>query len=200
MAGHELAGGLDAEVLEEDRSQRRDLHLAEAREGGEVRAELVRVCRVGPHTRGIAVVPVADVDGQLVYPLGHRAWVPVDHRLLEEHRLEIGGGERRGVDCAEALLQRERSLKGLHHRDPLVELEAHQQGHGIRGDEGVRLVGLREVEAVGHAPDRTLSACEVRTSRVEPAASCGCGDIPRSSSPAGCPSPSTGSSWASWCP
>ena len=155
MPGHELARGLDAEVLEEDRPERLDLHLAEAGQRHEVGAELVRVGRVGPHAGGVAVVVVAHVHGELVDSLGHRARVAVDHRLLEEHRLEVGGRQRFGVDRAEALLQRERSLERLHHRDPLVELEAHQQGHRIRGDQGVRLVGLREVEAVGHAPDRT---------------------------------------------
>jgi hypothetical protein len=60
------------------------------------------------------------VHGQLVYSLGHRARVAVDHRLGEEDGLEVGGRQRRGIDRAQALLQSEWTQEGLHHRDALV--------------------------------------------------------------------------------
>jgi hypothetical protein len=78
----------------------------------------------------------------------------VDHRLFKEHRLEIGGRERLGVDSSQALPQREWAKKRLHHRHPLVELEPHDQSHRVRGDQRIRFVRLGEIQAVGHAPDR----------------------------------------------
>ena len=38
----------------------------------------------------------------------------------------------------------------LLHRDLLVERKADEQGHGVRGDERIGLVGVCEIEAVGH--------------------------------------------------
>ena len=76
----------------------------------------------------------------------------MDHGLLEEDRLEVGGRERRGIDRAEPLLQSQRALERLHHGDPLVELETNQQRHRIRGDQLVGFVRFREVQALGHGP------------------------------------------------
>ena len=48
----------------------------------------------------------------------------VDRRLLAEHRVEVGGGERRRRERAEPLAQRERAPEGLLHGDLLVQCEA----------------------------------------------------------------------------
>ena len=91
--------------------QRLDLHLAEARQRLEVGAQLGAVGGVGPYARGVAVVAVAHVHGQIVHALGHRAGEAVDRGPGAEHRLEVGGGQRRGVDRAEPLAQRERARR-----------------------------------------------------------------------------------------
>src|ERR671911_3137090 len=66
MRRHELAGGLHPEVLEQDRPERRSLHLTEPREREDVPAELVPSGRVAPDARGIAAIAVAHVYRQLV--------------------------------------------------------------------------------------------------------------------------------------
>ena len=92
MRRHERLRLLHAVALCEHRAERLDLHLAEARQRGEVRAQLAGVGRVGPHPRGIAVVTVADVDGEVVHALGHRAREAVDRGRRAEDRLEVGLG------------------------------------------------------------------------------------------------------------
>ena len=152
MRRHQLASGLDVEALGEDRAERLDLHLAEAGQAGEVRPQLVRAARPGPDARRVAVVAVADPHREVVDALGHRARKPVDRRLGAEHGLEIGRGERVGVERAEALAQLERPGERLLHRDLLVEGEAHQQRHRIGGDQRVGLIGVGEEQALRHAP------------------------------------------------
>ena len=98
MRRHQLGGRRDAEPLREHRAQRLDLHLAEARERGQVRAQLIRVGGVGPDALGVAAVLVAHDDREIVDALGHRAGEPVDRRPLPERRLEVGGGERPWIE------------------------------------------------------------------------------------------------------
>ena len=81
----------------------------------------------------------------------------MDRRSRAEQRLEIGGCQRVGIERAEALLQRQRPGKGLLHADLLVEDEADQQRHRVGGDQRVGLIGVGEVQAVGHGP--IVSAC-----------------------------------------
>jgi hypothetical protein len=119
-------------------------------EGGEVGAQLVAVGGVGPHARGLAVVLIADVDGEVMDARGHRAGVAVDGGLGAEDRLEVGRGQRGGLERPDALAQQQRSHEGLLHRDLLVEHEADEECHRIGGDERVGLVGVGEVKAVGH--------------------------------------------------
>jgi hypothetical protein len=95
------------------------------------------------------------MDGQLLDPLRHGPGVAVYHRLLEEDGLEIGGGERGGVDRTEPLLEHQRTLEGLHHGHALVELEPDQQGHRIGRNQRIGLVRLGEEQAIGHGADRT---------------------------------------------
>ena len=48
-----------------------------------------------PHAGRVAVVLVADVDGEVVDAPGHRTGEAVDRRFLAEDRLEVDGGELR---------------------------------------------------------------------------------------------------------
>ena len=57
----------------------------------------------------------------------------------------------RGIERAEALPQHQRPGERLLHRDLLVEREADQQRHRVRGDQRIGLVGFGEVQAIGHA-------------------------------------------------
>ena len=72
--------------------------------------------------------------------LGHRAREAVDGGPLAEDGLQVGVGERRGVDRSEALLEDERTDEGLLHGDLLVQGKADEQRHGIGGDELIGLV------------------------------------------------------------
>ena len=76
----------------------------------------------------------------------------MERRLGPEHGLEIGGRKRRGIERAEALSQHQRPGERLLDRDLLVEHEADQQGHRVRGDQRIRLIGVGEVQTVGHGP------------------------------------------------
>jgi hypothetical protein len=83
----------------------------------------------------------------------------VDHRPGAKDGLEVGGRQRGGVERAQALPQHQRSGESLLHGDLLVEREADQQRHRIRGDQRVGLVGVGEVEPLGHGsilPGRPL--------------------------------------------
>ena len=55
----------------------------------------------------------------------------MDCRLLTEHGLEVGVGERRGVQRPEPLTDHQRPGECLLHGDLLVEREAHEQRHRI---------------------------------------------------------------------
>jgi hypothetical protein len=92
------------------------------------------------------------VHGQIVHPTGHRPGESVDRRFGAEQRLEIGACQGIHVKRAQALLQHEGTHEGLGHRDLLVKGEADQQSHRIACDEPVGVLGVREVQAVGHAP------------------------------------------------
>jgi hypothetical protein len=91
-----------------------------------------------------------------VHALGHVGGEAVDGRALAEDGLEVGRRQRGGVERAEPLLYRERAGEGLLDGDLLVEHEAHEQGHRVRRDQRVGLVGLGEVETFGH--DRIVSS------------------------------------------
>ena len=74
----------------------------------------------------------------------------MDGRLLAKDRLEVGGRERRRVERSDALAQREWPGEGLLHGDLLIQDEPDQQRHWVRRDQRVGLVGVGEVEAIGH--------------------------------------------------
>ena len=74
----------------------------------------------------------------------------MDRRPLAEDRVEIGVGECPCVERAEAFADDERSHERLLHGHLLVENEADQERHRVRGDECVGFVGVSEVQAVGH--------------------------------------------------
>ena len=61
-------------------------------------------------------------------------------------------GQRGRVERAHPLAERQRPGETPSARHLLVEREADQQRHRIRGDQRVGLVGLGEVQAVGHRP------------------------------------------------
>jgi hypothetical protein len=74
----------------------------------------------------------------------------VDGGDLAEDRLQVRGRHGRRVERPEPLLERERPHERLHDRHLLVEREADQQRERILGDQRVRLVGVGEVQAIGH--------------------------------------------------
>ena len=150
MCRHELRGGAHAVALGEHRAQRLDLHLAEAGKGGQVAAERLRVGCVAPHTFGVTVVVVADVHRELVHALGHRAGEAMDGGFLAEGGLQVEPGELRGVERAQPLPNGQRSRERLLHGDLLVQREADQQRHRVGREQRVGLVGVSEVQAVGH--------------------------------------------------
>ena len=69
---------------------------------------------------------------------------------LAEDRLEVGLGDRGRVERAQALLEHERPRERLLDGDLLVEREADEQRHRVRDQQRVGLVGVGEVEAIGH--------------------------------------------------
>ena len=76
----------------------------------------------------------------------------MDGRPLAEGGFERGGvelGDRAGVERAEPLLDLERAGESGRHRHLLVEREADEERHRLRGQELVRLVAVREVQPVG---------------------------------------------------
>ena len=110
---------------------------------------------LGPDPLGAAAVLLDDHRAEVAGARRHRAGEAVDRGLLAEHALELGRVGRRDpprVERAEPPLQLERPRERLLHRDLLVEREADQQRDGVAGEQRVRLVVGREVEAVvGHA-------------------------------------------------
>src|SRR4051812_5254884 len=154
MPRDEVLGRAHAEALGQHGAQRLDLHLAEAGQRGQPPAQVVAVGRLGPHARRVAAVLVADVHRQRLDTLGHRAGEAVDRRLLAQDGLEVGAGERGRVQRPDPLAQDERPRERLLHRHLLVEDEAHEERHRVAGDQRVGLVGLGEVQAVGHEADR----------------------------------------------
>jgi hypothetical protein len=159
MRRHEVLGGVEPEALGEDGAQRLHLHVAEPGEGGDVGAQRIGVRGIGPDTRGVAAVVVPHVHRQIMHPPGHRSREPVNRGLRAEHRLEVGGRERCDIERAEAFTQRQWAGECLLHGDLLVEREADQQRHRIGGDQRIGLVGLGEVEAVGHAAIVSCREC-----------------------------------------
>src|SRR5437763_8378827 len=63
---HEALRGGHAEALGEHRAERLDLHLPEARQRGDVRAQALGAGRIAPHTRRVGAVVVAHVRSQLL--------------------------------------------------------------------------------------------------------------------------------------
>jgi hypothetical protein len=142
--------GRDVQPVREHRRERRHLHLAESRQRLEPGLELRRRRGAGPDARGVAVVALRDVGGEVAHALGHRARETVDRRPLAEDRFEVHRGERGGLERADALADHERTHERLLHRDLLVEREADQQRERIANEELVRLVGIGEVQLVVH--------------------------------------------------
>jgi hypothetical protein len=97
-----------------------------------------------------------------VHALGHRAGEAVDGGRRAEDRLEVGLGDRRRVERAEPLLDRPRPVKRLLHGDLLVEREPDEKRHRIARDQRVRLVRVREVEAVWHKADGSRPQTHVK--------------------------------------
>jgi hypothetical protein len=161
----EAACGLEAEAQVEHRPERLDLHLAEPGKPREVGAQLVAVGGIGPDAGGVAVVAVADVHGEVMHASRHVAGEAVDGGPDAEDRLEVGRRQRGGVDRAQALAQHERPHERLLHRDLLVEREPDQERHRVGGDEGVGLVGVGEVQAVGHGKRSYSATDEFRARR-----------------------------------
>jgi len=64
----------------------------------------VRVGRTRPYARRVAVVLVTHVNGEIVHAPRHRRREAVDRRPRAEHRLELDGRQRRGVEGALAQL------------------------------------------------------------------------------------------------
>src|SRR3954453_23423509 len=60
MGRDEALGGLDPEVLGQNRAERLDLHLPKAGQRSDVRPQLVGVRGVGPYAGGVAAVGVAN--------------------------------------------------------------------------------------------------------------------------------------------
>ena len=149
MRRHELLGCLYAEALGEHRTDRLDLHLTEAGQCLQVGMQLAGVGGVRPDPRGIAVILVANMHGELVHPLGHRARKAVHGRFLAERRLEVSLGQRGGVDRAEPLAAaRAARRKAFCTETCWSSANPNQQCHRVGGDQCVGLVGLGEVQAV----------------------------------------------------
>src|SRR5581483_3994416 len=85
---HELPCDGDAEPLRQHRAERLDLHLAEARQGGDAPAQVGAVGCLRPDTGGVAAVLGDDVRAQLLNALGHGAREAVDRGALAERRFE----------------------------------------------------------------------------------------------------------------
>jgi hypothetical protein len=170
MPGHEGLGGANAEPLGQHGAQRGDLHLSEAGQRRQVGAQRIAVGGVGPDTGGVAVVLAAHVRGEVMDPLGHRAGKAMDRGPDPEHRVEVGAGQRRRVDRAQPLAQRERARERLLDRHLLVEREADEQRHRLGRDQRVGLVGVGEVQAIGHGAiiERVVGAPSGRIATVTP--------------------------------
>src|SRR5687767_4026103 len=128
MRRHQRLGQRDAEPLREHGRERVHLHLAEARQRLQPRPQLLRGAGLVPDARGVAVVALRHVGGEVADALGHRAREAMHGRPLAERGLEVLRGERGGVEGADALAQHERALERLLDRDLLVEREADEQG------------------------------------------------------------------------
>ena len=70
--------------------------------------------------------------------------------FLAEDRLEVGRCDRTGVERAQPFLQPQGSEERLLNRHLLVERESDQQRHGVVRDQLVGLVGVGEMQAIGH--------------------------------------------------
>jgi hypothetical protein len=98
VPGHERPGGVDPEVLGENRAEPLDLHLPEAGQGEHARTQIVAVGRVAPYGLRVAAVLPDQEDRQVVDPLGHHLGVAVHHGRLAEDRLELRRHQRVGVE------------------------------------------------------------------------------------------------------
>jgi hypothetical protein len=154
VLGDERLGHRDAVALGQHGGQRLDLHLAEAGQRLEVRAQLLGRTGLGPHARRVPAMDVGHVRGQRAHARGHRAREAMDRGALAEQRLEVHAGQRGGVERARALLEHERSRERLLHGHLLVEREADQQRERLAHQQRVGLVGVGEVQAVDHDGDR----------------------------------------------
>ena len=131
---------------------------AERADAARNRAKLLTAARRLVARRGVdqvtmeAVARAAGVGkGTVFHRFGNRAGEAMDGGALAEDRLEVGLGQRRRFDRAEPLAQHERAHERLLHGHLLVEREADDQRHRVRRDERIGLVGVGEVEAIGHA-------------------------------------------------
>jgi len=98
---------------------------------------------VWQHTAGVSRDTESD---ELFVVLTGRATIEVEGGPT----LEVGPGEGRGVDRPQTLAQRQRAGEGLFHGDLLIEDEADQERHWIGRQQRVGLVGVGEVQTVGH--------------------------------------------------
>ena len=118
----------------------------------EVGPQLVRVRWRPPHPRRVAVVALLDVTA--------RSWtrsaiVPGSDGspVSRGTRSRSVRGERRGVKGADPLAcSASGPEKAFFDGHLLVEREADQERHRVPGDQLVGLVGLGEVQAIGHRP------------------------------------------------
>src|SRR5450631_609469 len=137
------AGRPDAELLAEQRHGDLRLVGAEARQLGEVIAQLLPGGGSGPHPLGVAVVTVGQQPGEFLHAAGHRPREPVQRGPLREDVRERAGvvvGQLLGGWLVpQAQHQLIRRAEGLLQRDLLVQQHRDQQGQRAAGEQ---LVGL----------------------------------------------------------
>src|SRR5918995_422918 len=108
--------------------------------------------------RRVAAVALRHVRGHRLHAARHRPREAVDGGTLAEDRLKVGRRDGARLERPQALAEHQRAHERLRHRHLLVEHEADEQRERVVGDQGVRLVGVGEVQAVGHGADATPSS------------------------------------------
>ena len=107
---------LHAELARQQRQHRAHLHLAEAGQLGEPRAQVLAALGLAPDPRGVAVVALLEERAQRAHALGHRAREAVQRRALAEdagRAPRVRRRDARGVEVPEARAQLERPEKAF---------------------------------------------------------------------------------------
>ena len=149
-------GRMHAELARQQRQHRAHLHLPEAGQLREPRAQVLAALGLAPDPRGVAVVALLEERAERAHALGHRTGEPVQRRALAEHGGELLGVARRdarAVEVSQARAQDERPRERLLDGDLLVEREADEERERVGGDQPVGLVVAGEGQALGRGCD-----------------------------------------------